>query len=402
MAKDTDRVIVSGGGPVAMVTALTLARQGVPVTVVEAEPSIVASPRALVYHPPVLEALNALGLLEDLKAAGITKQGLQFRDIDKHILAEVDYRPLAEVTPFPYNLHLGQDVLAGIVLRHLERLPNSEVLWGRKLVAIAQDADGVDATVETADGRETLRGRWLVGADGAGSGTRQALGLGFDGITWPDRFISTNVHYDFEADGYGRASFVFDPEHWAIIVKIDDGDLWRVTYGESDALPVRRLHRPHRRQVPAMDAAGRELRDRVATSLHRVHERCGRDLPRRPRAAGRRRRAHQQPVRRLRPHLGPARCRGARLSARRRVPRQATRGHPRPLCRGAPRHLDQQDLARRQRQPTRRFREKDPERKAADMARFRRLREDPGFNRQTAMFSFKLASPELANPALLA
>ena len=49
----------------------------------------------------------------------------------------------------------------------------------------------------------------------------------------------------------------------------------------------------------------------------------------------------------------------------------------------------------------RRFREKDPEKKAADMARFRRLREDADFNRQTAMFSFKLASPELANPALL-
>ena len=49
---------------------------------------------------------------------------------------------------------------------------------------------------------EELRTRWVIGADGAGSTVRRLLGLSFDGITWPERFVATNVYYDFERYGY--------------------------------------------------------------------------------------------------------------------------------------------------------------------------------------------------------
>ena len=66
-----DGVVVAGAGPVGLVTALKVARAGIPVLVVDCEPDIIRWPRAIVYHAPTVEMLDRLGLLDELKIAGI-------------------------------------------------------------------------------------------------------------------------------------------------------------------------------------------------------------------------------------------------------------------------------------------------------------------------------------------
>src|ERR1700722_6834404 len=58
-------VIIVGGGPTGFITALGLARAGVRVSVIEAEPKIVDSPRAAVYHWSVVAGLETLGIREE-------------------------------------------------------------------------------------------------------------------------------------------------------------------------------------------------------------------------------------------------------------------------------------------------------------------------------------------------
>ena len=67
-------VIIVGGGPVGFINALGLAQAGVRVSVIEAEPQIINSPRAAVYFWSVLEGLGRLGVLEEAEAAGVRKQ----------------------------------------------------------------------------------------------------------------------------------------------------------------------------------------------------------------------------------------------------------------------------------------------------------------------------------------
>ena len=391
---DADRVIVVGAGPVGLTVAFTLASHGVPVTVIEAEHGIVRSPRALVYHPPTLEALGALGLMPDLEAAGVLKQEQEFRDARGNVLAKLDYRHLEGRTKYPYNLHLGQDVLADIVLAHFERLPRTEVLWGHRLKAIEQSDSRVTAIVETAEGERRLNARWLVGADGASSGTRQALGLGFAGRTWPVRFVATNVVYDFEAEGYARANFVIDPDHWAIIVKINDDNFWRLTYGESGDLPADSVAERVEEKYAHFMRGGAPYEIK-AVSPYNVHERAaerfriGRVL-----LAGDA--AHA---------CNP--CGGYGLTSG--LLDAVALGYPLAAV-----FLGKQDEAILDRyagerraiflertspaasENLRRFQERDPARKEEDLERFRRLRDDPEFNRAAGSFSFSLASPELA------
>ncbi len=232
-----DSVIVAGAGLVGLLTALGLARSGLAVTVLECEPAIVDSPRAIVYHWSVLEGLERLGILADVKRIGLAKQDYMYRIFSTGETICWSLAPLADFTAHAYNVHLGQNRLAEVALEHLRRLPRTAVEWNTRVTGVAQDSTGVTVRTSTPDGPREFRGGWLVGADGARSGVRQALGLEFPGTTWPERFVATNIRYDFERLGLARATLQVDARYGAIIVKIDHSGLWRCTYCENADLP---------------------------------------------------------------------------------------------------------------------------------------------------------------------
>jgi 3-(3-hydroxy-phenyl)propionate hydroxylase len=230
-------VIIIGGGPVGFINALGLAQAGVRVSVIEAEPQIINSPRAAVYFWSVLSGLEHLGILAEAEGAGVRKQDYTYlvRDTGERIVYSMEI--LKQHTPRPYNLHLGQHLLADIAMRRLQTFSNATVRFGTRLRKLHQDADGVMLSVVTGRDTEELRARWVIGADGAGSTVRRLLGLSFDGTTWPERFVATNVFYDFERHGYARATFVIDDRFGAVIAVLNNEGLWRCTYMEDAALP---------------------------------------------------------------------------------------------------------------------------------------------------------------------
>lgn len=232
-----DDVIVVGGGPVGFINALGLALAGVRVSVIEAEPQIIDSPRAAVYFWSVLGGLERLGILEAADAAGVRKQDYTYlvRRTGERIHFSMEI--LEGRTPHPYNLHLGQHLLAEIAMRRLQTLSNATVRFGTRLQTLHQDADGVTLSVVTDRGTEELRAGWVIGADGAGSTVRRLLGLSFDGTTWPERFVATNVYYDFERHSFARATFVIDDRFGAVIAILNNRGLWRCTYMEDATLP---------------------------------------------------------------------------------------------------------------------------------------------------------------------
>lgn len=269
-----DRVIVSGGGPVGLFTALTLARARIPVVVLEALPAIPASPRALGYQWPSAKLFAQAGILDDALAVGIIKRENQFRRPATGAIDTMSMSVLDTADESPYDLHVGQHVLADIILRNLlTTTDNAEVRWNTRVTGMSQDDDEVRVAVEAPDGPDVIRGSWLVGADGAHSRVREAAGLSFDGVTWPRRFVATNVHYDFEAHGYARATFLRDPVNWAIVIKINDKGLWRVAYGEDPDLTedqVRsRVAEHYRVLLPGDEPYELEL-----VNSYRTHERC--------------------------------------------------------------------------------------------------------------------------------
>ena len=268
-------VTVVGAGPVGFLTALGIARAGIPVRVLEAGPGISDSPRAAVYFPNTIHILDRLGLLADVEAAAYKSTRFSYRLLATGESVHVDAASTFPAdTPHPYNAHFGQHILARMVLDHLLRLPGTEVRWNSRVVGLEQDKTGVTLTLETPAGSERLRSDWVVGADGARSSVRHLLGLPFQGHTWPDRFVATNVEYDFGHYDFEPANMVADPVHWAVVARLGPQDMWRVTYAESAELDesdvARRIPAAYAAILPDPSAPYRI----VAFSPYRVHERA--------------------------------------------------------------------------------------------------------------------------------
>jgi len=272
MVGSETQVLIVGAGPTGLLIALGLARAGVEVVVIEADADFNRSPRALTYTPVVLDVLSDFGVLEAAREIALECGRVQWEFADNGHVLEVDVGVMEGATRFPFNLHMGQDKLAELILAELQAQPSAKVWWSTRLTGFTQNDDGVVVEVETADGAKTITADWLVGTDGARSTVRRGLGIEFEGFTWPDRYMATNISFDFATKGYAPARFIIDPVNWALVARVDQGPLWRVTYGESADLP----------EETAVDRARERLRHFTGTNdfeivhaaPYRVHERA--------------------------------------------------------------------------------------------------------------------------------
>jgi 2-polyprenyl-6-methoxyphenol hydroxylase-like FAD-dependent oxidoreductase len=266
-------VIVVGGGPTGFITALGLAQAGASVCVIEAEEAILDSPRAAVYHWSVLDGLERLGIRTEAERIGFAKNDYMWTVKRTGEEIRYDLSVLEAHTAFPYNIHVGQHQLADIARRRIGDLPHAEVRFSTRLNRVVQDADGVTLEVAGPDGPETMRAAWVVGADGAGSTVRKELGFEFEGYTWPERFVATNVYHDFTSAGYALSNLVIDEEWGAVIVKIARDGLWRCTFMEDARLPeesfLERIPAAYRHLLVGKDTY---RLDRAAP--YRMHQRC--------------------------------------------------------------------------------------------------------------------------------
>jgi len=103
------RVLIVGAGPVGMVCALALNRAGIPVTVCEQEPAPVKDQRAATIHPPTLEMLDALGVMQQILPLGLVSTTYRFHDrVTNSVIAEFDLDRMRGEFAFPYVLQYEQ------------------------------------------------------------------------------------------------------------------------------------------------------------------------------------------------------------------------------------------------------------------------------------------------------
>ncbi len=224
-----DPVLVVGAGPVGLTVALSLAHQGVPVHVIEAEPGLTADQRAGSFHPPTLEMLAPLGVTQAMQRIGIKVPHWQIRDRRQGVIVEWDLGLIADLTPYPYRFHLEQHRLTPILFHKLHGFRHASVHFSTQFRDAAQQGETV--TVHTSSG--VLKTPWLIACDGGRSAVRKGLGIEFDGFTWPERFIVISTTEDFAAHGFTSNAYVADPKEWAAVFHMPHdrpSGLWRLAF----------------------------------------------------------------------------------------------------------------------------------------------------------------------------
>ena len=219
---DLDRVLIAGAGPVGLTAAAGKVEAGIPVTVLEAGTALSEESRASTFHPPTLDMLDGLGAAAELIAQGLVAPRFQYRSRRHGVLGTFDFAAIADLTGHPYRLQAEQSKLTRILLDRLQGRPGFEIVFDASVQGVTQDDTGVTATFARAGRTETIRGRWLIGADGARSDVRHALGIDFEGFTWPERFLVISTPFDFRAviPDLVEVSYVVDPQRWYFLLQI--------------------------------------------------------------------------------------------------------------------------------------------------------------------------------------
>ncbi|SDH08189.1 2-polyprenyl-6-methoxyphenol hydroxylase [Sinosporangium album] len=182
---DTD-VLIVGAGPTGLTLACDIARRGIDHRVVERDPAPNRATRAKTIQPRSLEVLDDLGAVDHVLQRGVAYLDMRFHEADGAI---VD-RPSISVrandsyhTPYPDPLWIGQFEIEH-ALRHRHGELGGKVEFGTEVVGIEQDDAGVTVTLLTQEGEQTVRARFVVGADGGKSTTRKLIGLPLVGETY--------------------------------------------------------------------------------------------------------------------------------------------------------------------------------------------------------------------------
>jgi len=174
---DRADVVIGGGGPAGLSTAIAARLRGFQVTVLD---------RA---HPPIDKACGE-GLMPD-GVAVLEGLGVDLRGMDSHPFRGVRYidDQLSAKGMFPKETGLGiRRTELHLVLRSRAEEIGVDLRWGVQIRGLSADGFETD--------KGPVRGRWLVGADGRASRIR--LWSGLDGRPAHRRRFGVRRHFELE------------------------------------------------------------------------------------------------------------------------------------------------------------------------------------------------------------
>ena len=227
-------VVVMGGGPIGVATALDLGLQGIPVVVLDDHEGIGQGSRAICFSKRSLEIANRYGCAGPMLSKGVVwNLGKVFHEDRKvyefNLLPEEGHR-------FPAFINLQQPYFEKFLVERVREAQAAgapiELRGKNRVDSVDVKDDHLVVNITTPDGPYTILADWLIGADGAASPLRGMMGLNFEGRVFQDRFLIADIRMlknDFPTERW----FWFEPSHKAgastLLHKQPDG-VWRVDF----------------------------------------------------------------------------------------------------------------------------------------------------------------------------
>lgn len=227
-------VVVMGGGPIGVATALDLGLQGIPVVVLDDHEGIGTGSRAICFAKRTLEITNRYGCGEAILKKGVVwNLGKVFHQDRKvyefNLLPEDGHR-------YPAFINLQQPYFEKFIVERVRQAQAEgapiDLRGKNRIDAVEVRADHVLLDITTPDGPYRIEADWLIGCDGASSPLRGMLGLDFEGRVFQDSFLIADI--EMKADFPTERWFWFEPSFKdsgasALLHKQPDG-VWRIDF----------------------------------------------------------------------------------------------------------------------------------------------------------------------------
>ncbi len=212
--RDTDvfntDVLVVGAGPAGLSLAIELGSRGIKVLLAERNARGGKAPRAKTTNVRTRTHLRRWGIADKLAEA--SPLGVDYPNdvmfvtrLADHRLAHFEdaFNAAPPRSPF-YPEHaqwVPQYTLETVMRDHAASLPGVTMQFDSTFLSAEQDAEGVTSVLRKAGGDQTVRAKYLVGADGARSAVRGIIGAKMEGHYG----LSRNYNIVFRAPGLAEA-----------------------------------------------------------------------------------------------------------------------------------------------------------------------------------------------------
>jgi 2-polyprenyl-6-methoxyphenol hydroxylase-like FAD-dependent oxidoreductase len=199
-------VLISGAGAAGLTLAIELARRGISFRLIDRADAPFHGSRGKGIQPRTMEIFEDLGIVDRLVAAGGPyPPQREYRDDGSFVESDaIERQKPSAAEPYQEPLMLPQFLTEGVMRERLRELGH-QVDYDCALVGFTQDGDAVTATLAHNGREETIRVRYLVGADGGRSFVRRALDIGFPGKTLGVRAVVADIELSgLERDAWHR------------------------------------------------------------------------------------------------------------------------------------------------------------------------------------------------------
>ncbi len=182
------RILIVGGGASGLACALSCARLGADVRIVEKRASRTSVQKATGVAQGVWHQLADFGITERVISQAIPMRRFVFHDDEKLVadlrVPDVNGEPPAHLYPQAMLEQAMEEALAAYGV---------EVEYGRVFASVVEHADGIEATIRDGDETEIIKADWLVAADGGKSAVRSFLNVPFVGCDYPEEWSVAEI-----------------------------------------------------------------------------------------------------------------------------------------------------------------------------------------------------------------
>jgi 3-(3-hydroxy-phenyl)propionate hydroxylase len=194
-ADDSADVVIVGAGPTGLTLAYLLAGKGVPVAVVDPNRIVCSFPRATHLDDETMRTLQLLGLA-GTEDAFLCMEGTAYRDQDGVPFVELLMPFGVSDQGWRTDYQFFQPDFEARVRGALSNDANVALWLGWEVTGLVKDDEAavVTATNRASGETRTLRARYVVGCDGAGSFVRRTVNPGIEDLHGTQRSLIIDVH----------------------------------------------------------------------------------------------------------------------------------------------------------------------------------------------------------------